>query len=152
MKRPQADGSVITTPRAGQLMQLFGDRVRHRAASLSGDEFEALKRLYGYVPEKPHKRPPEPTNPGPSASYAELQKYKDAKRAWDVWEDPRPLMQAGADRNLLRHAEMDGIRLIAWIARFVEPGSDPLKTLITLASDAGWDVDPEDFEFASADE
>lgn len=51
-------------------------------------------------------------------------------------------MQAGADRNALRHAQADGLRLLAWLARHVEPGQDPLRTLVDLACQAGWDVDP----------
>ncbi len=152
MNRPQANGSTVTTPRAGQLLQLLGNPVRHGASALSRDEFVALKKLYGFQPEKPNKRPPEPVQPSPSASYTELQKYKDAKRAWDNWEDPKHFMQAVADRNLLRHAEMDGFRLIAWLAKYVEPGADPLKILISLASNAGWDIDPEDIDWANDEE
>lgn len=63
----------------------------------------------------------------------------------------REFMQAGADRNALRRAEADGLRLVAWLARYVPSGEDPLKTLIQVASDAGFDVDPEDFDWATAD-
>jgi hypothetical protein len=60
-------------------------------------------------------------------------------------------MQAGADRNMVRHAESDGIRLIAWLAKYVPEGEDPLKTLVQLAVDAGWDVDPSDVTWADAE-
>ncbi|HZL96042.1 MAG TPA: hypothetical protein VFB99_20460 [Vicinamibacterales bacterium] len=71
-----------------------------------------------------------------------------ALRAHAKWEDPRAFMQAGADRDVFRHAELDGLRLLAWIARYVPPGEDPLKSLVMLASDAGWDVDPDDVAWA----
>lgn len=60
----------------------------------------------------------------------------------------RELLQAGADRNVLRHAQADGLRLVAWLARYVEPGKDPLRTLVELACQAGWDVDPIDVGWA----
>ena len=58
------------------------------------------------------------------------------------------LLQAGADRNMFRHAEHDGLRLLAWLAKWVEPGTDPLKVLVQVAVAAGWNVDPEDAEWA----
>jgi hypothetical protein len=64
--------------------------------------------------------------------------------------DPRALLQAGADRNMIRHAEHDGLRLIAWLARHVPAGEDPLKSLVLAAVDAGWDVSPEDASWAGA--
>lgn len=63
----------------------------------------------------------------------------------------RELLQAGADRNVLRHAQADGLRLVAWLARYVEPGKDPLRTLVELACQAGWDVDPIDVGWAQGD-
>lgn len=65
---------------------------------------------------------------------------------------PRAFMQAGADRNAIRHAQCDGLRMVAWIAKFVPAGMDPLKTLIGLAVDGGFDVSPEDIEFAECDD
>ena len=58
------------------------------------------------------------------------------------------LYQAGADRDMFRHAEADGLRLLAWIAKYVEKGQDPVKTLIQFASESGVDVSPEDYEGA----
>ena len=68
---------------------------------------------------------------------------------YSVGCDPNPLLQAGADRNLMRQAEEDGLRLLVWLAKYVEKGTDPLKTLIQLAGDAGFDVDPEDMAWAN---
>lgn len=64
----------------------------------------------------------------------------------------RELLQAGADRNMLRHAECDGLRLLAWIAKFVEAGEDPVKVLINMAVEAGYTVDPNDVAYASDNE
>lgn len=140
-----------TTPNAAALIGALGG-ARSESVMLSGDEFRALRKLYGYTPEGANERPPPPVDPGPSASYSACADYKAAKRGWDRWEDPRPMMQAGADRNMLRFAGCDGMRVIAWIARHIERGSDPLKAIVQLASDAGWDVDAGDLGWASADE
>lgn len=50
------------------------------------------------------------------------------------------MADAGDLRNLFRHAEADGLRLSAYIARFVEPGQDPVQVLHGLLLDAGCDV------------
>lgn len=61
------------------------------------------------------------------------------------------MYQAGADVNMMRHAEEDGLRIVAWLAQHMEPGADPLKTIVQMAIDAGWDVDPVDAEWAESD-
>lgn len=156
MNRPKTNhartgaNAVVTTPNAGVMIDLLGPGIHTEAVLLSRDEWKHVKRLYGYTPEKPTPKPPEPVDPGPDASWEAQHKYNDAKRAWDRWEDPRPMMQAGADRNALRHAACDGMRLLAWIAKHVEPGEDPLKTLVQMAIGAGFDVDPEDYGWATS--
>lgn len=39
-----------------------------------------------------------------------------------------------------------------WLAKYVPPGEDPLRHLVQLAVNAGWDVDPEDVEWAETEE
>ena len=63
--------------------------------------------------------------------------------------DVQELIQAGSDRNVIRHAQCDGLRLLAWISKFTDAGGDPLKTLIQLAIDAGLDVDCADIDWVS---
>lgn len=157
MRRPTRDGAHgagVTTPQVALMMQLLGTGPAAEGVIFSRDEFENIKRLYGFVPEKPNQKPPPPKPPEEKSfklryQYEDaLRKYEQALAAHDKWEDPLPLMQAGADRNAIRHATHDGLRLLAWIAKFVPPGEDPLKTLVQLASDAGFDVDPEDTSWA----
>ncbi len=54
----------------------------------------------------------------------------------------------GSNRNAMRRAEVDGLRLLAWIAKYTEEGEDPLGTLVELAHNAGWDVDPADVNWS----
>lgn len=153
-------GSYVTTPRVADMMSLLGSGGTMRAVALGRDELKAIQKLYKFEEEQLPQKPEEPKPPVPlarDASWADRQahalatdRYKALKASFDKWEPEKiqNFMQAGADLNALRHAEADGLRLLAWIARHVPPGGDPLKILVQLAMDAGWDVDPEDVDWA----
>lgn len=51
-----------------------------------------------------------------------------------------PLIQAGNNRNVIRHAEIDGLRLIAYLSQYLEPGDDPVEVLSCRLSECGYDV------------
>lgn len=87
---------------------------------------------------------------GPNAMTRD--EFDSIRRLYGFKPDNNVLLQAGADRNVVRHAECDGLRMLAWIARYVEPNGDPMKTLIQMAVDAGFDVADADAEWAEADE
>lgn len=148
MKRPYANGSTVTTPHTGEMMRFLGAGATSGNITLSRDEFENIKKIYGYKKEKPNKKPPPPEAPPKGASFAQKEDYEKALKHHENWEDPIALLQAGADRNAIRHAEADGLRMLAWIAKFVPQGEDPLKTLVNLAVAVGLDVDPSDSEWA----
>ncbi len=152
--RPSSNDSTVTTPRAGAMIRLLGSQ-RFGSIAFSPDEFRAIQTLYGFTPEGPTPKPDPPVAPQP-ANFDAVYKYEAALRDYERelkrhenWQDPRVLLQAGADRNAVRHAEADGLRLLAWFAKFVPAGEDPLKHLVQIAADAGLAVDPEDFEWAS---
>lgn len=154
MKRPgHSTGFTGTTPRAVATISLTGAGLRGEGVYLTNDEYRAVAKLYGYTPEGPNQRPPEPERPSEPERYSnEWQKYRDALKAWQNWEDPRDYMQAGADRNLARYVDRDGFRLMGWLARYVEPDQDPLQLLIQMAARCGWEVDPEDLAWAGGEE
>jgi hypothetical protein len=52
----------------------------------------------------------------------------------------------------MRAAEHDGLRILAWLARHAEPGEDPLKLVVRMASDVGCDIDPADESWACGEE
>jgi hypothetical protein len=148
----------VTTPRVASVMTLLGVGALTGPVAFTRDEKRAIDRLYGLVPERPQKRPEPPVAPV-REDFADRWAYDDAVRdhktameAWRRWKDSSPLMQAGADRNAFRHAEADGLRMVAWIAKYVEPGQDPVKVLVRMAIDAGWDVDPADVDWAETEE
>ena len=69
------------------------------------------------------------------------------KKLYGVTPESNPLLDAGALRNVLRRAEHDGLRMVAWLARYLDPGEDPMKFLVQAVIDAGGDVDSADVEW-----
>lgn len=158
-------GNYCSTPSAAQTIQICGSPLRQGSVAISGDEHRALQRLYGYATEAPRKRPDPPVRPrredfpaGPDGNRAfddAESGYEAAYASWEAWVDPQRLLQSGADVAMLRYAEVDGLRIVAWLARLrgaVPAGSDPLKAVVRLAMDAGLDVDPADVDWVENDE
>lgn len=121
--RPGHPYNLHTTPRAVEMGKILGG-YRYGPVTATTDEMRHMRRLYGYVKEKGEKNDP-----------------------------LRAHMQAGADRNLFRHAEADGLRIVAWFAKYLEPGEDPLRWLIQRLVEVGaYDLDPNDVEWANGEE
>lgn len=53
---------------------------------------------------------------------------------------------------MARYAEHDGLRIVAWLSRYTEPGEDPMKALIRLLMGSGIDIDPSDVTWAVGEE
>lgn len=47
--------------------------------------------------------------------------------------------ETGKIRNLFRHVEHDGLRVMAFLSRFLEPDEDPVAFVAKLCADAGFD-------------
>jgi hypothetical protein len=158
-RRPGQPNYVTTTPSADMMLHLLGG-ITSGAVALTSDDMAAIQRLYGFTLEPSNQRPDppvEPTPPPPGDYQADMnhrvlmRQYQCALDAWTNWQDPNKLLKAGAERNALRFAETDGLRLLAWIARHCPAGEDPLKVLVQLAVDAGWDVG-DDAEWAEQED
>ncbi len=156
--RTELGSSYVTTPIAATMIALLGPGILAGSVVFTRDQFKAVKDLYGFKPEGPNKKPPAPKPPKkedfdvPYKYEDALRNHKKAMEGWDKWEDPKDFHQAGADRNALRHAEADGLRLLAWIAKYVPKGEDPLKTLVQMAMNSGFDVDPSDCTWAEEED
>lgn len=61
--------------------------------------------------------------------------------------EEHPLLQSGADFALFRHAEQDGLRVVAVLARCLESGADPVRLVLGLLADAGYNVQREDDDY-----
>lgn len=134
-------------------MRLLGAE-RCGSIAVTNDELKALQRLYNVVPESPTPKPEPPVAPQQQdfktawEYKGALQEHERALKQHEKWEDPQSFLQAGADRNVFRHAEADGLRIVAWLARYLSAGQDPLQQVVQLAVQAGWDVDYEDVDWS----
>ena len=119
--RPQTQGSYVSSPSSKTCIDLLGGGMVHEGVCLSRTEVDRLRELYGYRVEPPHDRPAPPIAPDRSHYKWEYDyqravgEYEDAMRVHKRWEDPREFHQVGADRNMIRHAQCDGLRIVAWL-------------------------------------
>lgn len=157
--RPGHPRPILVTPSDATSLTLLGGQRKGNVA-LTHDQMHALRRMYGFVdvgPEVETARQLHEENE--RKRKAEFDKKK-AENHWSVRDETfqprvfdeegvRAFQQAGADRNLLRHAEVDGLRMVAFIANFIEEaGGDPVRLLVELCSEAGFDtsLEAEGFE------
>lgn len=57
------------------------------------------------------------------------------------------LIDAGMWRDVVRSTQHDGMRVMAVLARFLEPKQDPVKLILQLMAEAGYDVDDHDWAY-----
>lgn len=158
-KRPTTKmGSMVSAPSAKIANELLGGGMVYQRVHWSRDEVNRLRELYGYKVERPNEKPAPPSAPKRSEFRSDYD-YQSAMRRHETelenhaaWTDPVELMQAGADRNMTRYAEHDGLRIVAWLSRYTEPGEDPMKALIRLLIDSGIDMYPSDVTWAMEDD
>jgi|APSaa5957512622_1039677.scaffolds.fasta_scaffold164042_1 hypothetical protein len=50
-------------------------------------------------------------------------------------------MMAGSQVNMFKHVKCDGLRAMAYLAKFLEKGEDPVKLIANMAIDAGFDAE-----------
>lgn len=73
------------------------------------------------------------------------------QQLYEMGDEEGVFENAVVARNILRQAEIDGFRIIAWLAHYIPQGEDPLKTVILAVMSAGWEVEPEDVSWAEED-
>ena len=140
-------GSICSTPSAADSIALLGGE-RYESVAFSRDECSALQRLYGVDTARADK---EARAFAEAAHQEAMARHRAAMAKRDRFDPPLPMPTLGADstaawavagagRNLFRHAEADGLRMVAAMARFLQPGDDPVRVLVSLMADAGWDV------------
>ena len=118
-RRPTAElahgGDVmVTTPSSAEAIELIGVEMRGGDVAFTAAESDALDALYGV---KPH---------------GEALTDRDRKRI--------AFERVGTRNDVIRCAQRDGLRIVAWLSRYLEPGEDPLKTVIRACATYGFDV------------
>lgn len=159
---PGYPDTIFATPQSETAGRLLGCASEHNGVKWTRDEARAIWRLYGFNITRDPLYPERAPDPGPKPSLRFDDPDRSAKMAaWEaaVREHVRALhglQMAGATRNAARYAERDGLRAIALLARFCEPGQDPVRVLAEVLQEAGldlqtgWEDDPEDVGTESA--
>ncbi len=147
--RPRTEGgSLCSTPSAAVSIDLLGGH-RCEGVAISRDQLRALERLYKFDLSGSVEKARAHAQQAHADAVANYEAAKAKCGPWDQPpEPPKPpdllgaaKWQSGGDiRNLMRHAEADGMRMIAAIARYLSPGDDPVRLLLSLMAQAGFDV------------
>ena len=80
-----------------------------------------------------------------------FEQYEAIAKLYGLTSSGSSVERAARQREAFRYAEHDGLRVLAFLAGFMEPGDDPVKAVVRLAVDAGWDVQPADAQWAEHD-
>lgn len=140
-------GSLCSTPGAAMSIALLGGD-RYEGVTISLDERDALLHLYGFDLDGAAKEARAHAEESNKAALARHEAAMAKRSRWDP-VPPMPVLQpegsarlmvAGASRNMFRHAEADGLRMVAAVARYLSPGDDPVRFLISIMAEAGIDV------------
>ena len=148
----------MDTPLTTDLLNLMPvGRRRYGSVCFTADQMRALKALYGYddaVDEAAQRAATKAAQANYEVRHAEWVKSlpHEGSKAWVRRpEEPQPpkspmaglkFLREGSERNLFRHVEVDGLRVMAFLAPFLEPDEDPVVAVAKLAQAAGWDVQP----------
>ncbi len=112
-------------------------------------QFKALTRYYGHDPEYAARISQETRDLSYANHQTALAKWEEAspgarERRKPKWVEPdiegvAQFVQAGGDRGLLREARLDGLRLMAFLAKYLEDTEDPVQFVESLICQAGFD-------------
>lgn len=152
--------NVNTTPASREIINFFGSGPGYESFYPTHDEYRNMQKAYGFTEEDLVKLPV-PVKPvhedyafHDEISYKnDVKVYEKAVENYDEnCKSMQKFMQSGADRNLYRHVLHDGMRVIAWISKFLQKDEDPLKFIVQLAYTNGFDVSCDDLGWASQSE
>jgi hypothetical protein len=158
---------IVDTPTTWTLMQLLGVNCSHNGVAFSKDQERFLGAFYGFdlvVDEQVAIETLETVQIKYEKETVEFetqhklytQDRQTYQKQYGVMAPKKPvkpnqvssllLLKAGSRRNLFRYVERDGLRLMAFLAQYLEPNQDPVKLLAQLCIDAGFDVS-EDYDW-----
>lgn len=155
--KPPGDTITTSTPDSFACIKILGSDANLNGVHFSTDESRYLYALYGYdITRKPKSYPEIPPHPGPEPTLQDFRwNYTEHSAAhlewiaaWKAWNAAQPenvdgvhhFEMTGAKLHCTRFAQRDGLRIMGMIAKFVEPGEDPVKFIAELLQDAGCDL------------
>ncbi len=144
------------TPRDADILRLFGVGTRLGNVTFTRDQFRALQGVYGFSDEVDAGIVADAKTQHEEEEGKRRKEHEDRnKRAFLPTEfKPRDFneaaihdfVRAGSTRNLLRHVESDGLRVMAVLAPHVPDGGDPVRALLELLIEAGHECDWHGFD------
>lgn len=151
-------GCSTDTPTTADMAALLG-RTTFEGVAFTRDQFERLLKFYGFT------RVDAEVEASRQSHANAVKKFEEEYAKADEWKrrnmqrpkdfDPRGIaafFTAGRDTGCFREARTDGLRVMAFISKYLQPGEDPVKLVIQMASEAGFDVDPEAYGWATEDD
>ena len=132
LKRPRLNAC---TPTDATVLELLGG-VSWNGINYTKSQMQAFEKIYGPLDHNEMNQRLRPDFTGP------LKQNEESAAA---------LLEAGARRNIFRAVESDGLRCMGALSKHLQQGEDPVKFLIRLMSDAGYDVG-DDIEWAETEE
>lgn len=115
MDRPRTRlGVLLATPQDAASVAFFGGE-RYEGVAATREQVRHMAALYGF------------DQPPPSQS-----------RGGSTLDD---FVAAGDLRNLWRHALHDGLRAIIAVAKYCDPGDDPVLVILRALAAQGYDVE-----------
>ncbi len=143
---------ACATPADVWVINLLGGH-RQGAVTFSTSQHQAFMRFYGYDAKRTERELDE-LEAEHAVALAKFHENESKRSRWETpRQPPKPIdrkatklfMEEGASRNIYRHVEREGMRLMGLLAscRCLDDNEDPVKLLAQLMIDAGYDVPAE---------
>ncbi len=154
-------GDICVTPIDATMVQLLGGQT-FDGVTFTTDQIRALERFYGFDFKQAGDEAEAHAQEAHEAALEAHQAFMDDPDViyWKKEEKEPPtapdvksirnFIVAGSYRNMMRAVKEDGLRVMGFLARFLEKGQDPVKLLVQLMSESGFDVS--DCEWAFEEE
>ena len=158
---PSSGGVVVATPMDAVMAELTG-YLHFEGVGFTRDQKKRLAAYYGFTDAyiqdqvdsaraKHEERQKKIEEKEAEKKAQKGQWYRasygaePALRPFDE-EAIRKMHQAGSDRNLLRHVRSDGLRVMAFLSKYLERHEDPVEFLEGLCSEVGLDCPLSDWD------
>lgn len=145
---------LTATPADAKLLQLLPGQ-SYEGVQVTSDQMRHLRKVYGFTDEVMRAFVEESRKQHEAAQRA-VDEENAKKKSWQPKVNNLPpfsekavyhFAESGEAINLFRHVKHDGLRLMAFLALYLEPDEDPVRLVARLLVAAGWEVDPEVYDW-----
>lgn len=160
-ERPTAEGGrACATPSDATMITLLGG-MTFQGVTFTRGQAKALEKFYGYDDQKARRdasdavkeswklqtqkvmdrlKDPKLKDWKRNELMKQLKELQNQQSQEETVKGAAAFAEAGGVRNRWRIIQEDGLRVMAMLGRFLEPGQDPVKLVVQLMSEAGYDV------------